>query len=131
MKYPEDNTQLTKYEYVLVQDFDLWGYTYTDGLLSIGFYLSTNPTIDVICANGILHNKFLGSIISYKTYFDPYAHKDEHDWNWSIKYNNLWSLLFRRYSCETHLIPVQSCFSGQTIYRFESIKGNRYRTIST
>ena len=128
MKYLEDNTQLAKYDYVLVQDFDLWGYTYTDGLLSTGSYLGKNLTIDAICANGILHNKLFGGVISYKTYFDPYAHKDESDWNWSVKYNNLWSSVFRRYSCENHLISVQSCFSGQTIYRFKSIKGKRYRT---
>jgi glycosyltransferase involved in cell wall biosynthesis len=128
MKYIEDNAQLAKYEYVLVQDFDLWSYTYIDGLLATGFYLSMDPTIDAICANGILQNKLLNGMIPYKTYFDLYAHRDVHDWNWSFKYKDIWSSLFRQYPCNTGLIPVQSCFSGQTIYQFKSIRGKRYRT---
>ncbi len=128
MKYIENNVQLSKYDYVLVQDFDLWVYTYTDGLLSTGFYLNMDPTIDAICANGILQNGLLKGMIPYKTYFDPYAHKDIQDWNWSTKYKNIWSSLFRQYSCNNGLIPVKSCFSGQTIYRYRSIRGKRYFT---
>lgn len=128
MKYIEDNAQFAKYEYVLVQDFDLQAYTYIDGLLATSFYLSTDPTIDAICANGILQNNLLMGMIPYKTYFDPYAHRDVQDWNWSGKYKNIWSSLFRQYPCNTGLIPVKSCFSGQTIYRYSSIRGKRYHT---
>jgi len=128
MNYLENNTQFRNYEYVLIQDFDLWSYTYIDGLLSTGFYLSIDPTIDAICANGILHNQFLGGAISLKTYFDPYAHKEEFDYNWKGNYKNLWSSIFRYYPCNRHLKQVQSCFSGQTIYRYQSIKDKRYRT---
>ncbi|CAF0785381.1 unnamed protein product [Adineta steineri] len=128
MTYLENNIQFANYEYILIQDFDLWSYTYIDGYLSTGFYLSTDPTIDAICANGIRHNQFLAGLISYKTYFDPYAHKDEFDQKWTGNSNNLWSSIFRYYSCNNHLIKVQSCFSGQTIYRRQSLKGKRYRT---
>jgi hypothetical protein len=128
MQYIQDNVQLAKFEYVIVQDFDLWAYTYTDGLLSTGFHLSTDSTIDAICANGISHNLKLGGLLSYTTYFDPYAHKDEQNQYWSVRHNDYWSAMFRKYPCSTHLIPVQSCFSGQTIYRYKSINGKRYRT---
>jgi hypothetical protein len=45
-----------------------------------------------------------------------------------MAYNDLWSTLFRKYSCDDNLVSVQSCFSGRTIYRYKSIQGKRYRT---
>ena len=124
MEYIEANFDLGKFEYVMVQDFDLMTYTYTDGLLSTGFHLSMNSTIDAICANGIQSHMILGN----KKYFDAYAHKDEKNMNWSVWHNDLWSTLFRYYPCNSQLEPVQSCFSGRTIYRYRSIMGKRYRT---
>ncbi|CAF1076503.1 unnamed protein product [Adineta steineri] len=124
MKYIEDNTQLPQYEYILVQDFDLVTYTYIDGFLSTGFHLQTDPTIDAICANGVYNHVLFGR----KKYVDPYAHKDEQNQNWSVIYNEIWSSFFRLYPCSIDLVPVRSCFSGATFYRYSSIKGKRYRT---
>ncbi|CAF1029889.1 unnamed protein product [Adineta steineri] len=122
MKYIEDNTQLPQYEYILVQDFDLVTYTYIDGFLSTGFHLHTDPTIDAICANGVYNHVLFGR----KKYVDPYAHKDEQNQNWSVIYNEIWSSFFRLYPCSIDLVPVRSCFSGATFYRYSSMKGKRY-----
>ncbi|CAF0986408.1 unnamed protein product [Adineta steineri] len=124
MKYIEEDTQLSQYEYLLVQDFDLVTYTYVDGLLSTGFHFNADPTIDAICANGVYNHILFGR----KKYFDPYAHKDEQNQKWSVLYNDIWSSFFRIYPCSIDLVPVQSCFSGATFYRYSSIKGKHYRT---
>ncbi|CAF4433560.1 unnamed protein product, partial [Rotaria magnacalcarata] len=124
MEYIEHNSQLANFDYVIVQDFDLRTYTYTDGLLSTGFHFGNDPTIDAICANGIYHDIVFGS----KKYFDPYAHKDEQNEKWSTLYNDLWSAFFRYYPCDSNLVRVKSCFSGRTMYRYKSIKEKRYRT---
>ncbi|CAF1374940.1 unnamed protein product [Adineta steineri] len=124
MKYIEDNTQLSQFEYVLVQDFDLITYTYVDGILSTGFHLYTDPTIDAICANGLYNHILFGR----RKYRDPYAHKDEQNQKWSVNYNKVWSSFFRFYPCSIDLVPVRSCFSGATFYRYSSIKEKRYRT---
>jgi hypothetical protein len=128
MNYIDNHILLNKFDYVIVEDFDLTTYTYLNGLFSTGYYLNNNLTIDAICSNGIFYNTILKNMISYETYFDPYAHKDQQNQNWSMAYNDLWSTLFRKYSCDDNLIHVQSCFSGRTIYKFKSIKGKRYRT---
>ncbi|CAF2550980.1 unnamed protein product [Rotaria sp. Silwood2] len=124
MQYIEDDIQLSKFDYVIVQDFDLRTYTYIDGLLSTGFHFGKDSTIDAICANGINHHRILGR----RRYYDPYAHKDEQNKDWSVWFNDQWSAIFRKYSCSTGLVSVQSCFSGATMYRYTSIKGKRYRT---
>ena len=128
LNYIDNHKQLNQFDYVIVEDLDLTSYTYLNGLFSTGYYLNTNTTIDAICSNGIFYNQVLGNLISYETYFDPYAHKDQENQNWSMTYNDLWSSFFRKYPCDKDLINVQSCFSGRTIYRYRSIKGKRYRT---
>ena len=128
LDYIDHHDLLSQYDYVLVEDFDLTSSTYFNGLFSTGFHFDHDPDIDAICSNGILYNQYLGNLLSWKTYFDPYAHKDQANRDWSTTYNELWSSVFRQYSCEENLIPVQSCFSGRTIYRYRSIRGKRYRT---
>ncbi|CAF3467743.1 unnamed protein product [Rotaria sp. Silwood1] len=128
MDYIEKHSLLKQFDYVIVEDFDLTTYTYLNGLFSTGFYLKYDSTIDAICSNGIFYNKLFGNMITYETYFDPYAHKDKQNQNWGKAYNDMWSTLFRKYSCNQGLISVQSCFSGRTIYRYKSIEGKRYRT---
>lgn len=128
LNYIDNHSILNQYDYVIVEDLDLTSYTYLNGLFSTGFYLNHDQTIDAICSNGIFYNQIFGNLISYETYFDPYAHKDQQNQNWSMTYNDLWSSFFRKYSCEKNLIHVQSCFSGRTIYRYRSIKGKRYQT---
>jgi glycosyltransferase involved in cell wall biosynthesis len=128
LNYIDNHTLLNQFDYVIVEDFDLTSYTYLNGLFSTGFYLDNNQTIDAICSNGIFYNQVFGNLISYETYFDPYAHKDQQNQNWSMTYNDLWSSFFRKYPCDKDLIHVQSCFSGRTIYRYRSIRGKRYHT---
>lgn len=128
LDYIDHHSRLNQFEYVIVEDLDLISFTYLNGLFSTGFHFDHDPTIDAICSNGILYNQYLGNLLSVKTYFDPYAHKDQSNANWSINYNEFWSSLFRQYSCDENLIPVQSCFSGRTIYRYQSIRDKRYRT---
>lgn len=128
LDYIDHHPLLKQFEYVVVEDFDLTSLTYLNGLFSTGFHFDHDPTIDAICSNGILHNQYFRNLVSFKTYFDPYAHKDEKNTDWSMSYNELWSSFFRRYSCDENLIPVQSCFSGRTIYRHQSIRDKRYRT---
>ncbi|CAF0807017.1 unnamed protein product [Rotaria sordida] len=127
MNYIDKHNLLKQFDYVIIEDFDLTTYTYLNGLFSTGFYLKYDSTIDAICSNGIFYNKLFGNMITYETYFDPYAHKDKQNQNWSKIYNDIWSTIFRKYSCNEGLIHVQSCFSGRTIYRYKSIKGKRYR----
>lgn len=124
MEYIEHNGQLANFDYVIVQDFDLRSYTYVDGLLSTGFHFSKSSSVDAICANGMHHDLLFGR----RKYFDPYAHKDEKNEKWSSWYNDFWSAFFRYYPCSTDLVHVKSCFSGQTMYRYNSIKGKRYYT---
>jgi len=128
LNYIENHVLLKQFDYTIIEDLDLTSYTYIDGLFTTGFYLYNNSNIDAICSNGIYYNRVLGNAFSYETYFDPYAHKDKDNQNWSMSYNDLWSSVFRKYSCNDNLIPVQSCFSGRSIYRLNSIKGKRYRT---
>src|SRR5690349_7575194 len=128
MNYIDNHYLLNQFDYVIVEDLDLTTYTYLNGSFSTGFYLNNDLTIDAICSNGIFYNSVFGNMISYETYFDPYAHKDKQNQNCSMTYNDIWSSLFLKYSCNDNLIPVQSCFSGRTIYRYKSIKGKRYQT---
>lgn len=128
LDYIDHHHLLSRFDYVLVEDFDLTSLTYINGLFSTGFHLDHDPTIDAICSNGILYNHFFGNLFYWNTYFDPYAHRDEINQYWSMNYNEFWSTIFRQYPCDEHLIPVQSCFSGRTIYRYQSIRGKRYRT---
>jgi len=128
LNYIDNHFLLNQFDYVIVEDLDLTSYTYLDGLFSTGFYLNNDSTIDAICSNGIYYNSLFDNLIAYETYFDPYAHKDKENQNWSMAYNDIWSSFFRKYSCDDNLIHVQSCFSGRTIYKFKSIKGKRYRT---
>ncbi|CAF1529435.1 unnamed protein product [Adineta steineri] len=128
LNYIEKHTLLKQFDYVLVEDFDLTSYTYLNGFFSTGFYFQNDLTIDAICANGQFYKSIFLNLIRYQTYFDPYAHKDKQNQNWTVAYNDMWSSFFRHYSCNDELIPVQSCFSGRTMYRFKSIQGKRYRT---
>lgn len=128
LNYVTNHSILKHYDYIIVEDFDLTSFTYIDGLYSTGFHLNNDSTIDAICSNGIYYNKLFGNRISFETYFDPYAHKDQYNQNWSMAYNDIWSSFFRQYTCNDNLIPVQSCFSGRTIYRLKSLKGKYYRT---
>jgi hypothetical protein len=128
LNYIDNHVLLNQFDYIIIEDFDLTSYTYINGLFTTGFYLNNDSNIDAICSNGIYYNRVLGNVFSYETYFDPYAHKDKDNQHWSMTYNDLWSSLFRKYSCNENLIPVQSCFSGRSIYRLKSIQGKRYRT---
>lgn len=128
LDYIDNHQQLSQYDYLVVEDFDLKTYTYTDGLYSTGFHFQNDSSINAICSNGIYYNRLLNNLISYETYFDPYAHKDQYNLNWSMVYNDLWSTMFRQYACQKDLISVYSCFSGRTIYRYRSIRGKHYRT---
>jgi hypothetical protein len=128
LDYIDKHFSLNQFDYVIIEDLDLTSYTYIDGLFSTAFYLNDDLTIDAICSNGMYYNRVFGNRISYETYFDPYAHKDEYNQGWSMAYNDIWSSFFRKYSCDNTLIHVQSCFSGRTIYRYKSIKGKQYRT---
>jgi glycosyltransferase involved in cell wall biosynthesis len=128
MNYVENHSLLKQFDYIIVEDFDLTTTTYLNGFFSTGFYLNNDLTIDAICSNGMFYNKILSNMITYTSYFDPYAHKDEENQNWGMAYNDVWSTLFRKYSCDDDLVSVQSCFSGRTIYRSKSIQGKRYRT---
>jgi len=128
MNYVENHSLLKQFDYIIVEDFDLTTTTYLNGFFSTGFYLNNDLTIDAICSNGMFYNKIFSNMITYTSYFDPYAHKDEENQNWGMAYNDVWSTLFRKYSCDDDLVSVQSCFSGRTIYRYKSIQGRRYRT---
>lgn len=128
LDYINEHPLLSQFDYAMVEDFDLTTFTYIDGIYSTGFHLNNDSTIDAVCSNGIYYNQMLGNRITYETYFDPYAHKDQYNQNWSMIYNDIWSSFFRQYSCDDDLIPVQSCFSGRAIYRVKSIKNKHYRT---
>ena len=128
MDYIDKHQPFDHFDYVIVEDFDLTTSTFINGLYSSAFHFTEDANIDAICSNGILQRQLVDKWLAYESYFDPYAHKDQQNEHWSMTYNDLWSTLFRRYSCDQDLLRVKSCFSGRTIYRYQQIRDKRYRT---
>ena len=128
MDYIDKQQLFQQFDYVIVEDFDLTTSTFIDGLYSSAFHFNEDSTIDAICSNGILYRELVRQWLPYESYFDPYAHKDQQNEHWSMTYNDLWSTVFRRYGCDQDLLPVQSCFSGRTMYRYRHVREKRYRT---
>ena len=124
MDYIDEQSIFHRYDYVIIEDYDLTTLTYIDGLFSTAFHFDRDPTIDAICANGIFYQPW----IPYEMYFDPYAHIDEQNEHWTYEKNLRWSRFFRHYPCREELQWAKSCFSGRTIYRYASIRDKRYRT---
>lgn len=107
------------FDYVVMLDMDLVAYMYLDGLWNSASYFLKYPYIDSICANGVWANSF--------QYHDSFAHKEE-GVNSELQkgVNDLWCQANLKYKCGDGLQRVTSCFSGFTIYRYNSIKNNRY-----
>lgn len=120
--------ELQKEEYfsverVLVWDMDLDGELDSNGFLQTGYEISTQPSIDAICVNGILEN--FARIKSY-AYYDTYAYRKKGDRFGKKVY---YDLKYRRpVNCRTSLQPVRSCFGGLVIYRKDTLLPLRYGT---
>jgi len=106
------------WNYAIFWDLDALGSVYHDGIATSFAYLQDQPSIDVMCANGIYES---GPV---NFYYDTYAHVDAND-TFDIEskeqmdyYKRLWSA---RYTRGDPLVDVKSCFSGFTIYRISAV----------
>jgi hypothetical protein len=114
----KENSELRDYDYAIFWDLDAIGAVYLDGVAHTINYLDQKPSVDVVCAYGIYRWGLL------TLFYDTYAllHKGEkfhidmktaHD----IR-KGLWET---KYDRGEDPVEVDSCFSGFSIYRIDSL----------
>lgn len=106
------------FDYMAVWDLDIIGSVYLDGVANSLSYFDNSTRIDAICAYGIYRWLFM------TLYYDTYAHitdkKDEFHISEKL-YHDIGTSIKTRYSVGQEPIQVNSCFSGFTIYRINSL----------
>lgn len=118
LDYIKNTPTLRNFDYTAVWDLDTVGMAYLDGIFDTIYQLSTGEHADksAVCAHGVY--RWLGVL---PIYYDTYAHLDNdgefhidnklnHDINTGLKVG-------LGHMRGQPLVPVQSCFSGFTIYR--------------
>jgi len=119
----EIQNNYSDYDYAIIWDLDSIGSVFLDGVAHSMDYLENNKDADVVCAYGI-YNWGL-----FTLYYDTFAHQNKgetfhidmkaaHDLRkgvWEVKYNR-----------GEEPVEVDSCFSGFSIYRVDSLFDNRH-----
>jgi hypothetical protein len=123
LDYIKANINPKEYEFSLVWDLDSISVIYEDGFLhSMGLF-DADPTLGVVCAYGIYQWGF------FTLYYDTYAHLEKgekfdsdqklaHDFR-----HGVWEAKAERGSPP---VEVDSCFSGFTIYKTNSLIKSKY-----
>lgn len=106
-----------EYDFVIMCDFDIIGSIYEDGLLNSAYYFQKFPEIDMISSNSVL-------ITPLNIFFDIYYYYDQYSITPSHKF-----IKFKESPRgeKSDLLRVDSAFGGLAIYRFDSLKGLKYR----
>jgi hypothetical protein len=99
LKYLKESIDPDLYRFTAVWDLDLIGSLYADGLFDSVYQLEKNRGLSAICANGLY--RWLGF--------------------WPIEHDLVKGLTKGLYLRGDPLLPVQSCFSGFTLYKTKDL----------
>jgi hypothetical protein len=119
LKYLKESIDPDLYRFTAVWDLDLIGSLYADGLFDSVYQLEKNRGLSAICAYGLY--RWLGF---WPIYYDTYAHIDQNE-SFHIKHklehDLVKGLTKGLYLRGDPLLPVQSCFSGFTLYKTKDL----------
>lgn len=118
-------THFSNFDFLMVWDLDMKSYLYLDGIADTIFQFEKNPKINAICSNGIYDYGV------FRSYYDTFAHVEINEnphINWKT-FRDIVIGLKVPYLYSSSLKKVDSCFSGFTVYKLQSlVNNNAYHT---